>query len=79
MVCSSSIPFHPSKAQILSDMLLRIARPIELFCVSNLEFRWKLNSRRRVNISNIIKKVVHVYFSHMTYLMSRVTSLNNTR
>jgi hypothetical protein len=24
-------------------------------------------------------KIIHVYFSHMTYLMSHVTSLNNTR
>ena len=23
-------------------------------------------------------KIIHVYFSHMTYLMSHVTSLNNT-
>ena len=23
-------------------------------------------------------KIIHVYFSHMTYLMSYVTSLNNT-
>jgi hypothetical protein len=26
-----------------------------------------------------INKIIHVYFSHMTYLMSHVTSLNNTR
>jgi hypothetical protein len=25
-----------------------------------------------------INKIIHVYFSHMTYLMSHVTSLNNT-
>ena len=24
-------------------------------------------------------KIIHVYFSHITYLMSHVTSLNNTR
>ena len=23
-------------------------------------------------------KIIHMYFSHMTYLMSHVTSLNNT-
>ena len=25
-----------------------------------------------------INKIIHVYFSHMTYLISHVTSLNNT-
>jgi hypothetical protein len=25
-----------------------------------------------------INEIIHVYFSHMTYLMSHVTSLNNT-
>ena len=27
----------------------------------------------------LTNKIIHVYFSHMTYLMSHVTSLNNTR
>jgi hypothetical protein len=26
----------------------------------------------------VINKIIHVYFNHMTYLMSHVTSLNNT-
>ena len=25
----------------------------------------------------VINKIIHVYFSHMTYLMSHITSLNN--
>ena len=43
------------------------------------EFGYKLVcSQLAITHYVVTKKIIHVYFSHMTYLMSYVTYLNNT-
>ena len=43
------------------------------------EFGYKLISNQLITTHYVtINKIIHVYFIHMTYLMSHVTSLNNT-
>jgi hypothetical protein len=43
------------------------------------EFGYKLiYSQLTTNHYLSTNKIIHVYFNHMTYLMSHVTSLNNT-
>ena len=49
------------------------------YIVGRTEFGYKLVCCQLVTTHYVtINKIVHVYFSHMTYLMSHVTSLNNT-
>jgi hypothetical protein len=44
-----------------------------------IEFGYKLVCCQFATIYYVaINKIIYVYFSHMTYLMSYVTSLNNT-
>jgi hypothetical protein len=57
----------------------KLERMVASFVFSSLSFSlWTKFDYKTTTHYMAINKIIHVYFIHMIYLMSHVTSLNNT-
>jgi hypothetical protein len=60
-------------------MVLEFREKIEMDPIIRIEFGYKPVCSQLTTTHYVsINKIIHMYFSHMTYLISHVTSLNNT-